>query len=327
MAVDTCGGDHAPQALIAGALLAADRFGIGLTLLGAPDILQPHLEGRDDLAVVPVSAALEGEASNPRSRLRDPKSAAAVGARLLRERRVDALVSAAHTGAVLAAAILFAGRIKGVRRPCIAAPVPTPDRHVLLLDAGANPDCQADNLVEFAVMGSLYARLRMGVERPRVHLLSNGHETGKGNAMVRQAHAALELRTDLDYRGLTEPYSLLRDDVDVLVTDGFSGNLLVKGMETASRMYALALRQAFHTDWRTKMGYWLARHGLERVRRRADPRQYGGAVLLGINGMVVVAHGGSDAESVCSAIRQAMEGVNQRLVARVEDEMAAVRSD
>ncbi len=319
VAVDTLGGDHAPGPIIEGALRAAEEYGLALTFLGVPERIEAVLKQQSvsRLAIGIEEAAEPGSAPGPRMGLRNATTAPAVGARLLREGRVDALVSAGDTAVVLAAAILFAGRIDGVHRPCLAAPVPTPDKYVLLLDAGANPDCQPLNLVEFALLGFQYAQHCMGLDHPRVCVLSNGHEEGKGNELIRAVHAQLQAMPYLDYQGYAEPYDLLQGTVDVLVTDGFSGNLLVKGMESASHLYTAALRQAFLASWRGRTGYWLARRDLERVRQRADPRQYGGAILLGVNGVVIVAHGNSNAASIQSVMRQAKEGVEQDIVGRM----------
>ncbi len=323
VAVDTLGGDHGPGPIIEGTLRAAAECRLAITFLGVParieSVLQHHATSGLDIVIEEVAD------TGTTAGLRSATTAPAIGARLLREGKVDALVSAGDTAAVLAAAILFAGRIDGVHRPCLAAPVPTPDKYVLLLDAGANPDCQLRNLVEFALLGFQYARHCMGLDCPRVFVLSNGQEAGKGNDLVRAVDSQLRALPDLDYQGYAEPYDLLQGTVDVLVTDGFSGNLLVKGMESASRLYTAALRQAFEASWRGRAGYWLARRNLERVRHRADPRQYGGAILLGIQGVVIVAHGDCNAESIRSVVRQAAAGVAQDIVGRMARSLQAYR--
>ena len=305
VAVDTQGGDHAPAALVAGALLASERYRIGLTLLGHPDEIEAELARGRRPAGLDIVAA--GHRPDGASVLRDPGSAVAKGAQLVRAGAADALVSAADTAAVLAVSLRWIGRLAGARRPAIAAAVPTPDAYVLVLDVGANASCRPGHLVEFATMGRTFASTCMSVDRPRVGLLNIGHEEAKGNELVQSAHRSLTEHGFPGYVGFAEPYALASGDVDVLVADGFSGNILVKSMETASSMFATGLRSAFAASWRSRLGYVLARSEVSAVRTKADPGQYGGAALLGINGVVIAAHGGADPEAVCSAVRQARD--------------------
>ena len=305
VAVDTQGGDHAPSALVAGALLASERYRIGLTLLGHPDEIEAELARGHRPAGLDIVAA--DRRPDDASTLRAPGSAAAKGAQLVRAGAADALVSAADTAVVLAASLRWIGRLTGAHRPAIAAAVPTPDAYVLVLDVGANASCQPDHLVEFATMGRAFAATCMSVDRPRIGLLNIGHEESKGNELVQAAHRSLTERGFPGYVGFAEPYALASGDVDVLVADGFSGNILVKSMETASSMFATGLRSAFAASWRSRLGYVLARSGVNAVRAKADPGQYGGAALLGINGVVIAAHSGADPEAVCSAVRQARD--------------------
>lgn len=312
IAVDTWGGDLGPDAVTEGAWLAARRFGADLVLLGEPGRIRTRLA-----ALGAQGDRIAIEACGTRGGLRDTRGAPAIGTCLLKEGAVEAFVSADDTGAVLLAAIRNMGRIAGVQRPCIAAPLPTHERQVLLLDAGANPDCQPEHVADFALMGSIYARHRMQRDTPRVFLLCNGVENAKGNALTRATHVLLSAMDGIAYQGYAEPYRLLQDDVDVLVTDGYTGNILVKGMETTSRMYALALQAAFRANWQGRLGYALAQANLDQVRRKANPHQYGGAVLLGLEGVVTVAHGNSNAEAMCNAIRQAMEAVEHNVVGQL----------
>ena len=322
VAVDTQGGDRAPSALVAGALQASERYRIDLTLLGDADAIEGELAGRRR------PAGLEIVATEPRpnsgSVLRSLGSAAARGAQLVRAGEADALVSAADTALVLAASLRWIGRLAGVHRPAIAAAVPTPDAYVLVLDVGANASCQPDHLVEFAMMGRAFATTCMSVVRPRIGLLNIGHEESKGNELVKVAHRMLTERELAGYRGFAEPYALASGDVDVLVTDGFSGNILVKSMETASSMFATGLRTAFAMSWRSRLGYLLARPDVGAVRAKADPGKYGGAALLGVNGVVIVAHGGAGADGVCSAVRQARDAHAGCVLERMARGLAAV---
>ena len=315
IAVDALGGDFGPATAVAGARLAEAQYGVKITLIGDPVRIRPYLPrhsgaGSSIVVVEPEQPAGADAAWSQRI--------LAHGHRLLKQGDVDAFVSAGDTGEVFLSAVRHVGRAAGVQRPCIAVPLPTARRYVMLLDAGANPDCQPEYLADFALMGAQYAEVRLGRPRPRVYLLSNGTESDKGTAVTRAAHVLLRALDNLNYQGYAEPYQLAEtDEIDVLVADGFCGNVLIKAMETASRMYADALHTAFATNWRSKLGYGLARSALQDVRAKADPRQYGGAILLGINGVVIVAHGSNDAAAFCSAVRQARDAVEQDVLGLV----------
>ncbi len=317
IAVDAQGGDFGSATAVAGAVQAATQHGVQITLIGDPVRVRPyltrHAHARAAVAVVAPAHAAAADADAVWS-----KRILAHGHRLLKQGEVDAFVSAGDTGEVFLSAVRHVGRAAGVQRPCIAVPLPTAKRSVVLLDAGANPDCQPEYLADFALMGAQYAAVCLGRSRPRIYLLSNGTENDKGTVLTRAAHVLLSALDSLDYRGYAEPYQLAADDdIDVLITDGFCGNVLIKAMETASRMYTDALQAAFATNWRSKLGYGLARSALQAVSVKADPRQYGGAILLGINGIVIVAHGSDDAEAFCSAVRQARDAVQQDVLGRV----------
>lgn len=318
VAIDVQGGDFGPATTVSGALLANEKYGVRVTLIGDPDSMKPYLAKQADYPVSVEITAPEGASNDDVTDAELNKLILAHGLRMLKKGEVDAFVSAGDTGEVFLSAVRHTGRLSGVQRPCIAVLMPTAKQSVLLLDAGANPDCQPEYLVDFALMGAQYAEVCMGRIRPRVYLLSNGIESDKGTALTRAAHVLMNSLEILNYKGCAEPYQLVdSNQIDVLVTDGFSGNVLVKGMETASRMFSDALRSAFSRNWQSKLGYGLARSALSAVRTKADPRQYGGAILLGINGIVIIAHGSDDAEAFCSAVGQACEAVEQNVLSLV----------
>ena len=321
VAVDTQEGDNAPAALIAGALLASEQHNCEITLLGDPDVIMSELSGRQTPESLEI-VAVDGTLGKPSS-IRRPHSAVAKGAKLVSQGLSDALVSAADTGLVLATALKRMGRLPGVQRPAVAAGIPTPDAYVLALDVGANPNSQPDHLVGFAQMGSVYASACMSVRQPRIGLLNIGHEEEKGSDLIREAHQKLKATHLPGYLGFVEPYALLSGGIDVLVTDGFSGNVLVKSLETASKMYETGLRTAFASKWQSRLGYLLARSDISAVSAKADPNRYGGAALLGVNGVVVVAHSGAGADAVCSAIRQANEAHSGNVLERMARGLAA----
>ncbi len=322
IAVDALGGDFGPATAVTGALLAVARHGVRITLIGQSDRIRPYLASfagpNSSVEVVEPEGAVAAGRKVSQKEGAWNKHILAHGHRLLKKGEADAFVSAGDTGEVFLSAVRFAGRTPGIQRPCIAVPLPTTNRYVLLLDAGANPECHPEFLVDFALMGAQYTEIRLGRPSPSVYLLSNGTESEKGTALTRAAHVLLNSLEHINYKGYAEPYQLSeRDDIDVLVTDGFSGNVLVKGMETASRMYSDALRKAFNSSWRSKLGYGLAKSALQDVRAKADPRRYGGAILLGVNGIVIVAHGSDDAEAFCSAVRQAQYAVEHDVLNQV----------
>jgi glycerol-3-phosphate acyltransferase PlsX len=228
----------------------------------------------------------------------------------------DAVVSAGNTGAMLAAGLVLLRRVPGVRRPAIAVPIPSRRGPSILIDAGANADCRAEHLLQFATMGAVFAEEMLGIARPRVRLLSIGEEPEKGNQLTLEAHELLAA-SDLDFRGNAEGRDILEGAADVLVTDGFTGNVALKAVEGTIRTLLDSLREEITASTAGTLGGFLIRPAARRLRARLDPDTYGGAYLLGLRGLVVIAHGNSSATAIANAIRLAARGVDHDVVGRL----------
>jgi glycerol-3-phosphate acyltransferase PlsX len=237
----------------------------------------------------------------------------------------DAVVSPGNTGAMLAAGLVHIRRLKGVRRPAIAVPIPAKNGPCVLVDAGANSDCRPEHLLQFATMGAVFAEEILGVERPHVRLLSIGEEPEKGNQLTLEAHALLSA-SDLDFRGNAEGRDILEGAADVLVTDGFTGNVALKTVEGTIRTVLGGLRDEITATTGGKLGGLLIRPASRRLRSRLDPDTYGGAYLLGLKGLVVIAHGNSSSTAIANAIRLAARGVDHDVVGRLAARLS-VQSD
>jgi phosphate acyltransferase len=313
IAVDALGGDRAPGEVILGALDAA-ADGIAVTLFG-PAGLDTH-----GLPIVEAPERIE-MADKPADAVRaKPDSSLVAAVRAVADGNAEAVVSAGNTGAMLAAGLLHLRRIPGVMRPAIAVPIPARDGPSVLLDAGANADARAEHLLQFAHMGSIFSHELLGVANPEVRLLSIGEEDEKGNALTLEAHALLRAG-DLNFKGNVESRELLRGAADVVVTDGFTGNIALKLLEGTIKDVLDALRAEITATTRGKLGGLLIRPAARRLRTRLDPDTYGGAYLLGLRGLAVIAHGSSGRTAVANAIRLAARGVEHRVVERLAERL------
>jgi glycerol-3-phosphate acyltransferase PlsX len=314
VAVDALGGDRAPDEVVAGALLAAGE-GIDVQLYG-PTGLDTHglplVEAPDviDMAEKPAEAVRA-----------KPDSSLVAAVRAVSAGDADAVVSAGNTGAMLAAGLVHLRRIPGVMRPAIAVPIPARYGPSVLLDAGANADARAEHLVQFAHMGAIFSHEILGVESPDVRLLSIGEEDEKGNQLTLDAHALLRA-SGLNFGGNAESRDLLRGAADVIVTDGFTGNVALKLLEGTIKELLDALREEITATAPGKLGGLLIRPAARRLRTRLDPDTYGGAYLLGLKGLAVIAHGNSGRRAICNAIRLAARGVEHRIVDRLAERLA-----
>ena len=323
IAIDGMGGDHAPKAVVEGAVLAAQAFGCEVSVVGRPEALEPHLDGHRALRVVPARDVIEmGE--HPAQAVRAKKdNSMSVCARLCKAGEADAWVSAGNSGAILAAALLVQGRVSGIDRPAIGSVVPTRDGLAYFLDVGANADCRPEWLVQFARMGAVYADRMMGRSRPRVALLSNGEEPGKGNALVKEVEEILSGGVaGLNYVGNVEGKDVFQGAADVVVADGFVGNVAIKMAEATAEFLLRTLREELPRSPLSAVGGLLIRGRVGRIRARIDWREFGGAPLLGIDGVAVVAHGRSDSRAIKNAVRVAKEAVEQGLVGKIKEAVA-----
>jgi glycerol-3-phosphate acyltransferase PlsX len=315
IAVDAMGGDNAPEEIVAGARQAADELGVPVLLVGQPEAI-------GDPGGLEILAASEviGMADDPAAGVRRKKDSSLVrAAEAVRDGKASAMVSAGNTGATMGSALLRMGRIKGVTRPAIATPIPVPGTTpTILLDAGANSECSADMLVQFAQMGAAFAAQRYGIAEPRVGLLSIGEEESKGTPLVKETHALLRAGpAGVRFIGNVEGRDIMTDEVDVVVTDGFTGNVTLKTLEGAMRFLVGKVLEAFTTSEDARRAGEVLLPALAAVAGELDPDNTGGALLLGVNGVCVISHGSSSARAIVNAIRVARDAVDQDLVGRL----------
>ncbi len=326
IALDAMGGDLAPKAAVEGGVLAARDFGIEVTLVGDRAVVERELADHDaaglPIRIEHASEVVLMDDSPIESVLAKPNSSIHVGFELLKHGDVDGFVSAGNSGAVMAAAMAILGNLAGVDRPAIASVIPTSHGVALLIDAGANTEVKPHNLVQFAVMGSVYWRRVRGISRPRVGILANGEESSKGTDLTRAAAAMLEhMSAHVNYIGYVEGRDINRGKADVVVTDGFTGNVALKTMEGFAAFMTGNLFKVFGETWRGRIAFLLVRKGLGAMRARLDPHEYGGAPLLGVNGIAIIAHGSSNPQAIRNAIRAA---ANEALVRHVNFEIAEI---
>ena len=314
VAVDALGGDRAPEEVVAGALAAA-ATGIEVTLHGPAGL------DTGGLPLVPAEQAI-GMAEKPSEAVRGkPDSSLVSAVRAVADGRADAVVSAGNTGAMLAAGLLHLRRLPGVLRPAIGLPLPTRGGVSLLIDGGANADCRPEHLVQFAVMGSVFCREILDVADPTVRLLSIGEEPEKGNQLTIEAHALLVQIEGIRFEGNAEARDLLHGTADVVVTDGFTGNIALKLLEGGVKELLDILREEISATTTGKLGGLLIRPAARRIRKRLDPDTYGGAYLLGLNGLAVIAHGNSGRRAIANAIEVAARGVEHRVAERLAESL------
>jgi glycerol-3-phosphate acyltransferase PlsX len=314
VAVDALGGDNAPEEIVAGAVDAAGH-GIEPVLFGPRGLDTGGLELVETTEVIAME---EKPAEAVRGK---PDSSLVAACRAVGEGDADAVISAGNTGAMLAACLLELRRVRGVYRPAIAVPLPARRGPSVLLDAGANADARPEHLLQFAEMGAIFAEEILGLPRPSVRLLSIGEEPEKGNQLALEAHALLA-DSDLNFRGNAESRELLEGAADVVVTDGFTGNVALKLLEGTIRTVLDALRESIVATRRGKLGGVLIRPAARELRNRLDPDTYGGAYLLGLRGVAVIAHGNSSRRAIANAIGLAARGVEHDVVGRLERRVA-----
>ena len=314
------GGDFAPAQVVQGAALAVTEYGIDISLVGLPASVQPLMDSHPRLRLVPCTQAIQMDEHPAQAVRAKPDSSISVCARICKEGRADGWVSAGNSGAIMAAALFIQGRIKGIERPALGSIVPTSNGFAYFLDVGANVDSKPEYLVQFALMGAVYAREMLGRAEPRVGLLSNGEEEGKGDERVKET--TKRMKSMPGFVGNIEPKDIYGARADVIVTDGFVGNVAIKMAEATADFLFRNLRDEIPKTMRGKLGGMLIRPGVRQLRARVDWREFGGAPLLGIDGVAVVAHGRSDARAVKNAIRVTRDAVQNQLVGKIRAEVA-----
>ncbi len=323
--LDAMGGDHAPQVVIDGAVQAAREYGVEVVLAGRQAVIEKELARHDTtgltLPVVHASQVVEMEEHT--MAVKEKKdSSMVVGMKMVRRGEADAFVSAGNSGAVMAAALFNLGRIKGIQRPALSSIFPTRHGVAFILDIGANTDCKPEYLLQFAIMGSAYAERVMGVANPRVGIVSNGEEEGKGNMLVRDTYPLLK-ESGLNFVGNVEGKDIPAGLADVIVTDGFSGNVVIKLSEGVAMFLSDILKEEIKKRPLAMLGAMLAAPAFRAMKRRLDYREYGGGMLLGVDGVVIVAHGRSDALAIKNAVRVARQAVAGQVLEAIREGIAA----
>jgi len=316
IALDAMGGDYAPLVEIEGAIQAASELDVSLILVGNREVLEAELEKRRATHLpITVQNATEVVSmhESPSKAVRKKKdSSIRVAFDLVRRGEAEAAVSAGNSGAAMATAMFVLRKLTGVDRPAIATVVPTLKGRAIILDVGANVDCKPLHLVQFAIMGEVYAKHVLGISNPRIGLLSNGEEEEKGNELTRRTHSVLK-NSSLNYAGYIEGRDIYNGNVDVVACDGFVGNVVLKTSEGLADSIGNMLKEEMAGSFLAKMGYLLAKKSFKNIKKRIDYSEYGGAPLLGINGVGFICHGGSNSKAIKNAIRYAGEYVKNNI--------------
>jgi glycerol-3-phosphate acyltransferase PlsX len=327
IAVDAMGGDHAPSSIIDGALAAARHLDLGLNLAGPADVIGAELARHPDaeqlsIRVLDARDVVAMNESPTAALRRKTRASIRVAAESVAAGDAAALVSAGHTGATVMATHAAFGMLPGVDRPALAATIPSGDRLGILLDVGANVECRAQHLLQFAAMGAAYAKVSLGIARPRIGLLSIGEEEGKGNELIRDAHRLLKAST-LNFIGNVEAREVYKGNADVIVCDGFTGNIVLKSSEGLVDTVEQLLGEELNRTFSGMVGSLLSRRAYRRFRRRLDYSEYGGAPLLGLAGVCFVCHGRSSAKAIRNAVAMAHRFAADGFLQRVKHEIAA----
>lgn len=321
LAVDAEGGDNAPGAIIDGAIQVA-AADLKVLLVGRPQVIEPCLSGKDyeNIEIVASSSVVTCEMEPASAIRRMQDSSIAVGCKIVAEGRAEGFVSAGSTGAMLAGSLLFVKRAPGIKRPAIVTVLPGEKGPVVLLDAGANADCKPENLLEFGILGAAFAGAALGKTSPKVGLLNIGEEREKGSELARAGHDLLR-DSGLEFIGNVEGRDVLSDVADVVVTDGFTGNVALKLLEGCSSFLFSRVREAANSSPRAKVGGLLLGPALKGVKAALDPEEYGGTYLLGVRGLVVICHGNSSSKAIANALRFAAGALRKGVLAMVESQM------
>jgi glycerol-3-phosphate acyltransferase PlsX len=330
IAIDAMGGDHAPAEIITGALRAREELGVEVLLVGDRQQIQAALPQTNlgQLEIVPAEGTIEMHEEPLSSIKRKPKASINVAMDLVKQKRADAVVSAGHSGAAMAAALLRLGRLRGIDRPAIGAVFPTivANKPVLVLDVGANVDCRPKFLDQFALMGTIYSQYVLGIPDPKVGLLNIGEEDSKGNDLAVRTHQLLQENSQISFIGNAEGRDVLSGRFDVIVCDGFVGNVLLKFAEAVGEVVIQILREELPQGLQGQLGTALLKPNLKRIKQRIDHAEHGGGLLLGVAGICIISHGSSQAPSIFNAIRLAKEAVDNKVLEQIQFQQSGKRS-
>jgi len=323
IAVDAMGGDHAPNEIIAGSMRASEELDVEVLLVGDSERIEAYFQHHPrpkNLTIVHAEQVVAMDEEPITAIRRKPAASINVAMDLVKQNRADAVVSAGHSGAAMAAALLRLGRLKGIDRPAIGAVLPTmlAGKSVIILDVGANVDCKPKYLEQFALMGTIYSKYVMGVEEPKVGLLNIGEEPSKGNDLALKTYELLENNQQIPFIGNAEGRDVLSGQFDVIVCDGFVGNVLLKFAEAVGGVILQILKEELPRGIQGKVGTALIKPNLKQIKQRMDHAEHGGALLFGVDGVCVISHGSSQAPSIFNAIRQAKNAVDNRASERIQ---------
>jgi glycerol-3-phosphate acyltransferase PlsX len=317
------GGDHAPDEIVAGAIRAQAELGVEVLLVGDPQAIESSLKqhtSSSQMEIVPAEDVVAMHEEPLVSLKRKPKASINVAMDLVKQKRADAVVSAGHSGAAMAAGLLRLGRLRGIDRPAIGAVFPTlvAGKPVIVLDVGANVDSRPKYLEQFAVMGSVYSQYVLGMEQPKVGLLNIGEESTKGNDLAIRTHQLLQENPRITFIGNAEGRDVLSGRFDVIVCDGFVGNVLLKFAEAVGEIVLQILREELPQGIQGQLGTALLKPNLKRIKQRIDHAEHGGGLLLGVAGVCIISHGSSQAPSIFNAIRLAKEAIDNQVLERIQ---------
>ena len=320
--VDGMGGDNAPKAIVSGVVEAIKEYNVEILITGDKDILEKEFSAyefdRSKLEIVHTTEIIQNEDKPVQAIRRKKDSSMVVGLNLVKEKKADAIVSAGSTGALLTGATLVVGRIKGIDRPCLCPCMPNiKGSMTIIADSGANADCKPRNLSEFAVMANIYLKKVLNMENPRIGLANIGSEEGKGNELVKAAYEELK-NMDLNFIGNVEGRDVIESKVDVIVCDGFTGNIMLKTCEGVAMGMMKLMKETLMSSTKGKLGALLIKEDMRKLKAFLDYSEYGGAPFLGVKGGVIKAHGSSDSKAIKNAINQAISFVNGNVVEDIE---------
>ena len=328
IAVDAMGGDNAPEAVVKGALKAVNSFDdITLKLVGKEDLISNYLEdqsyNQERLQIINATEEITMEDSPAKAIRKKKDSSIVVASELVKKGDAEALIAAGSTGAAMSAGVLKVGRLKGIKRPAISTLFPTENKPTLILDAGANANAEPEYLQQFALMGQIYAKKILNRDKPKIGLMNVGEEKGKGSKLTNEAFELIDNDKRIDnFAGNIEGRDIFTGEYDVIVTDGFTGNVILKTTEGLAEFMFSLLKDALTSDLKSKLGAFLVKDNLKKMKNKVDYREYGGAPLLGLNGIVIIGHGSSDATAFFNAIRVARDTIKEQVVAEIASEIA-----
>ena len=323
IAIDAMGGDEGINVTVKGSLLAIEELGVNMVLVGREELIEEELKKYEydskKIEIVNATEVITNEDEPARAIRRKKDSSMTVGFNMLKENKVDAFISAGSTGALLSGGLLIVKRIKGIERPALATVYPTKSGMSLLLDVGANAECKPKYLEQFAIMGSIYSEKILDKKDPKVGLINIGEEKEKGNTLTKESYELLENTQNINFCGNIEGRNIPDGDIDVLVCDGFTGNIVLKLTEGLGSSIFSMLKEVFMKSTKNKIGALLLKTGFKEFSKRLDYTEYGGAPLLGVKGIVIKAHGSSNDVAIKNAIRQAKQSIENKVIENIEE--------